>query len=75
MLAGVEPARQRQGVGSALLAPVLERADLERLPCYLETLEAPNVLFYKQLGFAVVISDVEPRSGLRFWTMRRDPRA
>jgi GNAT superfamily N-acetyltransferase len=75
MLAGVEPARQRQGVGSALLAPVLGRADLERLPCYLETFEPPNVLFYQQVGFEVVVSDIEPRSGLRFWTMRRDPRS
>jgi hypothetical protein len=38
-------------------------------------MEAHNVLFYERHGFAVVTSDVEPQSGLRYWTMRRDPRA
>ena len=75
MLLGVDLALQRKGIGSALLAPTLERADRERLPCYLETMEAHNVLFYERHSFVVVTSEVEPGSGLRFWTMRRDPRA
>jgi GNAT superfamily N-acetyltransferase len=58
MLLGVDQARQRQGIGSALLAPTLERADLERLPCYLETLATMNVPFYERHGFAVVTSEV-----------------
>ena len=32
---GVEPDRQRQGVGSRLLRPVLARADEAGVPCYL----------------------------------------
>jgi GNAT superfamily N-acetyltransferase len=50
---GVAPARHGQGVGTGLLAPLLERADRERLPCYLETGTRPNVAFYERLGFRV----------------------
>src|ERR1700674_2000388 len=35
-LLGVEPSRQRQGLGSALMRPILERADTDRIACYLE---------------------------------------
>jgi ribosomal protein S18 acetylase RimI-like enzyme len=33
----VRPDRQRQGVGSFLISPTLERADRDGLPVYLET--------------------------------------
>jgi MFS family permease len=46
-LLGVDPDRQGQGVGSALLAPILARADAEGLPCALETLTERNVWFYR----------------------------
>ncbi len=72
---GIEPNRQRQGVGSALLQPVLSRADAEGLPCYLETLNATNIPFYARHGFKIVVEDVEPKSGLRFWTFQREPRS
>jgi ribosomal protein S18 acetylase RimI-like enzyme len=73
-LIGIDSSRQGRGLGSALLAPVLARADVERLPCYLETVEPRNVPFYQRHGFKVVTEGVEPRSGIRFWTFRRDPR-
>lgn len=34
---GVDPAHQGQSIGRALIQPVLERAEAESLPCYLET--------------------------------------
>lgn len=37
MILGVDPPRQGQGVGGALIQPILARADAEGLPCYLET--------------------------------------
>ena len=74
MFIGVEPNRQRQGVGSALLQPVLPRADAEGMPCYLETFQPTNVPFYLRHGFEIVVEDVEPRSDIRFWTFRREPR-
>lgn len=72
-LLGIDPSQQGRGLGSKLLAPVLARADAEMLPCYLETVEPRNVPFYQRHGFAVITEGVEPRSGVRFWTFRRDP--
>ncbi len=70
---GVDPARQGQGIGSALLQPILDRADADGVACYLETANAKNVPFYVARGFAVVLETIEPGSGLRLWTFRRDP--
>lgn len=72
---GVEPSRQGQGLGSALIRPMLERADAQRLRCYLETFQPRNVPLYQKHGFRVVIEEVEPHSGLRGWAFLRDPRA
>lgn len=70
-LLGVDYNLQGQGVGSRLLQPILARADAERHPCYLETVEPRNLSFYRRHGFEVIVEDVEPTSSLRFWTMRR----
>ena len=70
---GVAPPRQGQGVGSALIQPVLARADSEGLPCYLETFKARNVPFYQRHGFQVVLEDDVP-GGPHFWTMKREAR-
>jgi len=70
---GVDPPRQGQGVGSALIQPVLSRADAEGLLCYLETETAGNVAFYERHGFEVVVEDDLPRGGPHFWTMKREP--
>ncbi len=73
MVIGVAPVRQGQGLGRALLQPIMDRAAADHLPCYLETAHAPNVPFYGKLGFEVLADTVEPQSGLRLWTFRRDP--
>jgi ribosomal protein S18 acetylase RimI-like enzyme len=69
---GVEPERQGQGVGGRMIQPILERADRDGLPCYLETMKERNVTFYRKHGFEVVVDDVFP-DGPRYWTMKRDP--
>jgi GNAT superfamily N-acetyltransferase len=74
-LLGVSPRCQRQGIGSALLTPVLQRADQEALPCYLETFVSANVPFYEHRGFQVVEAGVEPESQVTFWAMKREPHA
>ena len=74
MLLGVDPPRQGQGVGGALVQPILARADADKLPCYLETQKAKNVPFYQRHGFEVVIEDDLPDGGLHYWTMKRAPR-
>lgn len=71
---GVDPASQGQGIGRALLQPILDRADADGVACYLETANATNVPFYVARGFAVALETIEPGSGLRLWTFIRDPR-
>jgi ribosomal protein S18 acetylase RimI-like enzyme len=68
---GVEPGQQGRGLGGALVAPILARADRERLPCYLETESEANVAFYERRGFRVVTDAIVPGQGVRLWTMAR----
>jgi GNAT superfamily N-acetyltransferase len=72
LLLGVAPDAQGTGLGRALLQPVFDRATAAGQPCYLETAQPKNVGFYEHLGFRVVVDMVEPTSGLRLWTFRRD---
>jgi GNAT superfamily N-acetyltransferase len=73
MLLGVEPHRQRQGLGSRLLGPCLRQADAGGYPCYLETVNPDNLPFYRTHGFRV-LEEQELPDGPRVWSMRRDPR-
>lgn len=75
MVVGVAPEAQGQGIGRALLQPILDRADAAFQPCYLETAQPRNVAFYEHLGFRRVVEAVESNSGLRVWAFRRDPPA
>jgi GNAT superfamily N-acetyltransferase len=70
---GVTPTRQGHGIGSALLQPLLARADTEALPCYLETGVARHVGFYERQGFQVVAEGGLPRGGPCLWAMLRTP--
>jgi GNAT superfamily N-acetyltransferase len=71
---GIDPPYQGKGIGSSLLRPMLAHADNNGLPCYLETVQPKTVPFYRKHGFELVVEDIEPSSGVRFWTLRRDPR-
>jgi ribosomal protein S18 acetylase RimI-like enzyme len=72
---GVEPRQQRRGLGSGLMRPVLDRADIANAACYLETENERNVAFYKKQGFDTIVSGEEAgNSGVRFWTFRRLPK-
>lgn len=74
-LLGVDPTRQRQGLGSALLKPMLERCDSERLPIWLETEREENTGYYARHGFALVARIVVPRLNIPLWGMLRPPAA
>lgn len=73
LILGVEPERQGQGIGSALIAPNLARADAEGLPCYLETAKERNVMFYRRHGFEVRDEENIPGGGPKVWMMVRQP--
>jgi ribosomal protein S18 acetylase RimI-like enzyme len=74
-LLGVEPNRQRRGLGGALMRPVLERAKVEARECYLETENERNVAFYVKQGFDVIVNgEAAGTGGVRFWSFRRTPK-
>lgn len=70
---GVRPEEQGQGLGRALLQPVLARADEEGVPCYLETFRERTATFYRRSGFEVVRNAAVPGGGPPFWCMTRNP--
>lgn len=70
-----DPALQRSGIGTALQAPVMERADEEGLACYLETQNSENIAYYARFGYEVV-NELQPvEAGPPLWTMLRPPRS
>ncbi len=67
---GTDPPHQGKGVGSALIEPVLARADREGIPAYLESSKEANVPFYRKHGFEVV-AELHVPGGPRVWSMLR----
>jgi GNAT superfamily N-acetyltransferase len=53
-LVGVEPDSQGQGLGTALIRPVLELCDASGLPAYLEATSPRSRTLYERLGFEAV---------------------
>ena len=72
-LLGTDPAAQGQGIGSAVLAPVLDQCDADGLGAYLESSKERNIDFYARHGFRVTGELHLPR-GPTMWQMWRDPR-
>jgi len=70
---GTDPERQGQGVGSAIMAPVIDRCDREGDRIYLESSKKRNIPFYERHGF-VVTDEIEVPRGPVVWAMWRDPR-
>lgn len=67
-----DPARQREGLASALLRPVLDEADWLGIACCLETSTADNRRFYERRGFTQATEVVLP-GGPPTWWLRRAP--
>jgi GNAT superfamily N-acetyltransferase len=68
---GIDPRQQRRGFGRTILTPVLEHADHEAVPCYLETPFPDTRPFYQALGFREA-AELRPVPGAPpIWTMTR----
>ena len=70
---GTEPDAQGRGVGSALLAPVLDDCDRNEIPAYLESSKESNLAFYARHGFRVT-GELDLPDGPHIWLMWREPR-
>ncbi|MEU8788610.1 GNAT family N-acetyltransferase [Streptomyces sp. NPDC048643] len=70
----VSPERQGEGLGGALLEPVLDRCDREGLAAYLEASNARSRALYERLGFVVTGGPLDLPDGPRMWPMWREPR-
>ena len=73
-LLGVNPEHQGQGIGSALLQPVLDRADDEGVPAYVEATSERNRALYGRHGFEDVKTVYWPDGGPPLFLMWREPR-
>jgi ribosomal protein S18 acetylase RimI-like enzyme len=72
-LLGTEPDAQGRGLGSAVLAPVLEQCDSDGVGAYLESSKERNIDFYARHGFRV-LGEIQLVRGPTMWKMWRDPR-
>lgn len=71
---GTDPGRQGEGLGSAVLAPVLDQCDADEIGAYVESSNERNNDFYARHGFRVTGAVRMPRGGPTIWTMWREPR-
>lgn len=70
---GIAPEAEGQGVGSELIAHVLQRCDQERVPAYLENSNPRNLTFYRKHGFQVMREFRPTRHSPTMWLMWREP--
>lgn len=70
---GTDPLYQRTGAGKVALQPILDRADTEGRPAYLETQKEENLAYYARHGFELV-DKIESGKAPPVWTMLRRPR-
>jgi ribosomal protein S18 acetylase RimI-like enzyme len=70
----VDPEHQGRGIASRLMQPMLDRADAERLHCYLDTHQDRNVRLYERHGFEVAERFEPPGHPLPVYAMLRRPR-
>lgn len=69
----VDPSKQKKGVGIALMYTLLQKADAENMPIYLETHDEKNVEYYQRMGFYLARKDVISKYDMEIWCMVREP--
>jgi GNAT superfamily N-acetyltransferase len=70
---GVAPEFQGRGLGTALMHPVLEKCDRERIPAYLEATSVDSRRCYERIGFQTRSEEVLAGDGPPFFPMWRNP--
>lgn len=70
---GVDPARRRAGIGTALMQPGLDASERDDVPCALLTNNEGNLAFYEGHGFEVIREGRTPDDGPKAWMMLRRP--
>ena len=70
---GVEPEWQGRGLGVALMRPVLDRCDQEKVPAYLEASSPRNRALYERHGFDVTEEFYLGAGSPPLWRMWRAP--
>jgi ribosomal protein S18 acetylase RimI-like enzyme len=70
MIIGVDPEFQQQGIGSRLMKVGLDKADAEKLDCFLETVTPEDVRFYQKHDFEVMSTKGFAENS-QFWLMKR----
>jgi GNAT superfamily N-acetyltransferase len=71
-LLGTRPESQGRGLGSSLMAPVLQTCDCNRVPAYLEATSERNKQLYLRHGFEVT-DEIQLPGGPSMWPMWRAP--
>jgi ribosomal protein S18 acetylase RimI-like enzyme len=69
----VDPSSKQKGIGTALLKPVLAKADAEKEAFYLETHDELNVAYYQRFGFQLQRTSTIPKTDVSVWSMVREP--
>ena len=70
---GVDPEWQGRGLGAALIRPVLDRCDDERVPAYLEASSPRNRGLYERHGFETTEEFTLGKGSPPIWRMWRAP--
>jgi len=70
---GVRPVQQGRGHGGRIIRAQTTIADVQALPCWLETATRENVSLYERLGFSTMVEWDVKGGGPHFWGMVREP--
>lgn len=75
LLLATESGARGQGLASRHLTGIVQRADAQQAPCFIECTSRSNLAFYQKFGFAVHHQATMPQSdGLTVWFLLREPR-
>ena len=73
LIMGVSQEFQGKGFGGKLLSAIIEKAETEKKPIYLETQKEENVTLYEKYGFSVKKKIILPEPlNLPMWLMLRE---